>query len=468
MKNLPRLSESNYEANRLRALRSYNILDTLTEEDYEHITYLASTICEVPIAVISFVDEKRQWFKSRLGLEPAETHRDYSFCAHAINTPQEFLIVENAHEDDRFKNNPLVTGDPNIVFYAGVPLISEEGYGLGTVCVIVNQPRQLSEGQLKSLRILSSHVMSLLETRRSNAELEKTRYELECRNRELSLSENLLAKSEERLRKMSEGADVLVAVRDEDNEYTFITKGWSDFTGKSTDELMLFGWKELIHPDDRGKFVDLFLEAFENRSPYSVEFRMLNASQEYVWLLTQGSPEFRADGSFSGFISSTVNIASLKEIENEFDKKSKTLEFTLAAGKLGSYDMNVKSGIMHTSSRYNQNLALEAEQQLSLSSLLALIVTEDKSLLNKAFATAIKERTAYEVEYRISAPGGEVVWIRDSGIPLYDEAGEVIKISGITMNVTEQKRLFSELERKAKDRPAELLSRFSNLENMMR
>ena len=467
MNNLLRLNEENYELNRLANLRTYEILDTLSEDDYENITYLASTICQVPIAVVSFIDDKRQWFKSHHGLQVTETEKQFSFCSHAINSPQEFLIVPDASRDDRFSNNPLVTGDPNIVFYAGVPLVSEEGYGLGAVCVIDNQPRQLSETQLSSLKILSTHVMTLLKTRRSNGELKKMKADVEAKHEQLQKSQILLKQSEERLRKMSEGADVLVAVRDQDNEYTLITKSWSTFTGKSIDELMLFGWRELIHPDDRERFYGLFDQSFENRMPYSVEFRMLNAQNEYIWLLTQGSPEFRADGSFSGFISSTVDISIQKDVEKQLNLKSRTLEFTMAAGKLGSYELEINSGRMITSAQYNRNIGLEPGRQLTLSYLLTFILSDDKQIISKAFSGVVKDKLSYEMEYRLLRPGGEISWIRDCGIAMLDQSGNVHSVSGFTMNITEQRRLVAELERKAKDKNSDLSARFSNLDNLI-
>ncbi len=175
----------NDEAGRIEELRKYNILDTLTEKDYEDATFLASVICDAPIALISFVDEERQWFKSHRGLSVSETLREYSFCAHAIASPEEIMIVEDSRIDERFKNNPLVTGDPKIVFYAGVPLINEEGFGLGTVCIIDSKVRTLSDDQIKALKALSTQVMNLLKVRKINFELEKLKLQLETRNKDL-------------------------------------------------------------------------------------------------------------------------------------------------------------------------------------------------------------------------------------------------------------------------------------------
>ena len=174
-----------FEENRIAELKKYNVLDTLTEQDYEDITFLASVIFDVPIALISFVDSDRQWFKSHRGLPASETLREYSFCAHAINKTSEVMIVEDSRIDERFKDNPLVTGDPEIVFYAGAPLINEEGFGLGTVCIIDTKVRKLTDDQIKSLQALSNQVMTLLKIRKTNLELESLKLQLEARNMDL-------------------------------------------------------------------------------------------------------------------------------------------------------------------------------------------------------------------------------------------------------------------------------------------
>jgi len=158
------------EAARLEALRQYRILDTPSEQAYDDITALAAFICNVPIALVSLVDSDRQWFKSKVGLDVEETTRDISFCAHAILS-KSITIVNDALEDERFGDNPLVTCAPNIRFYAGVPLHTPDGHPIGTLCVIDHQPRELSEAQTKTLETLARQVVMQLELRRTSAQL---------------------------------------------------------------------------------------------------------------------------------------------------------------------------------------------------------------------------------------------------------------------------------------------------------
>ncbi len=161
------------EAARLEALRQYQILDTPSEQAYDDFTRLASFICEVPIALISLVDAERQWFKSKVGVDVSETARNISFCGHTILS-NKTLVVNDALCDQRFVNNPLVTSDPSIRFYAGAPLISPEGHALGSLCVIDRQPRSLSEAQKISLEALARQVVAQLELRRVSASLAKS------------------------------------------------------------------------------------------------------------------------------------------------------------------------------------------------------------------------------------------------------------------------------------------------------
>ncbi|HUA36946.1 MAG TPA: GAF domain-containing protein [Candidatus Sulfopaludibacter sp.] len=165
--NAPR---ANNETERLAALKEYRILDTGVEQPYDDITTLAAHICQVPIATISLVDEARQWFKSKVGMTRQQTPREMAFCAHTILQREPF-VVRDARKDRRFTDNALVTGEPYVRFYAGFPLINQEGLAVGTLCAIDRKPRKLSAHQQKAMQALVRQVMALLESRRVSVHL---------------------------------------------------------------------------------------------------------------------------------------------------------------------------------------------------------------------------------------------------------------------------------------------------------
>lgn len=173
------------ENERIKKLNSFRILDSLPEEDYDNLTSIASEICGTPISLVSLIDTDRQWFKSHTGLDVTETPREYAFCAHALHQNEEIMIVEDAREDERFFDNPLVTGNPHVIFYAGVPLVDEDNLPLGTLCVIDHQPKLLSQSQVKALKALAKQVMNLMELRKTKYTLENSLREMEQVNTEL-------------------------------------------------------------------------------------------------------------------------------------------------------------------------------------------------------------------------------------------------------------------------------------------
>ena len=154
------------EDRRLRALQECDLLDTAAEERFDRFTRIAAALFDVPIALVSLVDRERQWFKSRKGLDVSETPRDAAFCAHAILS-DDVLQVQDALADDRFADNPLVTGEPRVRFYAGAPLTLKNGTHAGTLCVIDHRARNLDNGQLQLLRDLAKLVEQEFQPRRA-------------------------------------------------------------------------------------------------------------------------------------------------------------------------------------------------------------------------------------------------------------------------------------------------------------
>lgn len=172
---------------RVGALCDLDILDTDPEGAYDDIVKLAAELCETPIALISLVDADRQWFKATHGLEARETPRAFAFCAHAILAPDEPLIVGNAESDPRFADNPLVTGEPSIRFYAGIPLVTKSAQQpIGTLCVISDEVRELSEKQIQTLTVLANHAEKLLHLREAANELLSQQQQMRDTEHELS------------------------------------------------------------------------------------------------------------------------------------------------------------------------------------------------------------------------------------------------------------------------------------------
>ena len=153
---------------RIGVLSRYRVLDTAPEESFDDITRLAAHICDTPIALINFIDKSRQWFKSKLGFDLSESPLEYSICAQAF-LQDDLMVIPDLTMDERFAHYPVITEEPKIRFYAGVPLVTPEGYSVGTLCVMDRVPRDLSTEQKEALRVLSRHVITLLELRRGLA-----------------------------------------------------------------------------------------------------------------------------------------------------------------------------------------------------------------------------------------------------------------------------------------------------------
>lgn len=174
------------EEERLKALHEYQVLDTIPERDFDDITKLASLICGTPISMVSLIDKNRQWFKSKVGVTTSETPRDIAFCAHAILMPDEIFEIEDSSKDVRFHDNPLATGEPHIVFYAGMPLVNAEGHAIGMLCVVDDKPNKLNASQHEALKVLGGQVVAQLELRKKIIQLQELQKQSDSTMEELN------------------------------------------------------------------------------------------------------------------------------------------------------------------------------------------------------------------------------------------------------------------------------------------
>jgi len=266
------------EAARLEALRQYQILDTEPEVAFDDLTRLAAQLCSTPIALVSLVDESRQWFKSKVGLEATETPRDLAFCAHAILQPHEVLLVPDTLADERFTTNPLVNSAPYIRFYAGVPLITPQGHALGTLCVIDQVPRDLSQDQIEGLQTLGRQVMTQLQLRCHLVELEQ------ATTVELKQVEQALNLSEQRFWSTFEHAAAGMAMTDLDGRFLEVNPSFCNYLGYTKAELLQLNFAEVIHSQSLQEASHQFQQAREgNRQSIDMDTAYLRKNDTTVW-----------------------------------------------------------------------------------------------------------------------------------------------------------------------------------------
>jgi signal transduction histidine kinase/CheY-like chemotaxis protein len=312
------------EAERLAALRDLDILDTPPELAYDELSALAAYICQTPIALISLVDEHRQWFKSRVGWTAEATPREVAFCAHAILQP-DLLVVPDARADERFANSPLVTSPPGIRFYAGAPLVTAEGHALGTLCAIDHQPRQLTDEQARALRALSQQVVAQLRLRKQLAEQARVNAELARANDTLRVVVAHRQRTEQALRESEQRLDLAMRVSRQGPWEADLVAGRVTPSNQvlglpgGSGSLSLEEFAALVHPDDAAARAAAWDDVVSGRSPlYRAEFRMRDGKGQWAWVYSCGQVvEHDASGRPARMIGMALDVAERKRAEEE-------------------------------------------------------------------------------------------------------------------------------------------------------
>jgi PAS domain S-box-containing protein len=295
------------EAARLTALRSLEVLDTAPEAAFDELVALAAHICQTPIALISLVDEGRQWFKAKVGWGCCATPREVSFCAHTILEPDLFVVADAA-ADPRFADNPLVTSPPGVRFYAGAPLVTPDGHALGALCVMDRRPRELTAEQRQALCTLSHVVVSQLRFRSDLMERKRT-------EEALRQSEQRWRESEQRWRNLTEALPQLVWSAMPDGACDYFSTQWTEHTGIAEAELLGWRWLETLHPEDREPTRQFWLESVAGRRPYDVEYRVRRRDGEYRWFKTRGVPIRDNSGNIVKWFGTCTDITDLRQTE---------------------------------------------------------------------------------------------------------------------------------------------------------
>jgi len=323
------------ESERLEALQRYEVLDTESEQKFDDLTLLARHICDTPIALISFVDAERQWFKSRIGLTTSQTSRAISFCGHAI-LEEDVMVVPDAAADERFADNPMVTGEPGIRFYAGAPLLTSTGQALGTLCVVDRKPRELTAGQLEALRALARQVVAQLELRRRlKKEREKAKEAIDERDTTLRLIVNqmpaVLWSTDTDLRLTSSDGAALTSLGHKPNQFVGVT---------------LFDFFRTTDPE--------FLPLVAHRKALlgeSVSFEVEWSGRTYA---SHCEPLRNPDNSIKGVIGISLDITRQKRTERELQKSFSLLRATLDSAADAIFVMDERGKISNFNESFVQ------------------------------------------------------------------------------------------------------------------
>ena len=404
---------------RLEVLREFDLLDTMPEQALDDLTALTAHICGAPIALITLIDEQRQWFKANVGLPVSETSRDVSFCGHTI-LQRELFVVPDAAEDERFADNPLVTGDLHLRFYAGAPLVSAEGQVLGTLCVIDREPRQLTPAQQEALWVLSRQVMAQLELRRQKREL---------------------ASRERFLRAIVESEPECVMVLDPEGSLRMMNRaGVAMIEVDAFEQVVGERFSRWIVPAHREQFQSLTERVLSGRSG-TLQFQIAGSNGTMRWLETHAAPLHDEAGKVTTLLGITRDITERRRTETALHESEERLRLTLDAARMGTFDWDTPRGTI-TWSREHEALWGYAPGEFggTYAAFAERVHRDDLSGVDAEVARCISAREPFSHEFRVVWPDGSVHWIASRGEFAFDAVGRPLRMRGVAMETTERKR----------------------------
>ncbi|MFV5689400.1 PAS domain S-box protein [Flavobacterium sp. ZT3R25] len=414
------------EIKRLKALKEYSIMDSLPEKEYDSITQLASYICETPIALVSLLDEDRQWFKSTVGLEVTETPRSVSFCQYAIMS-DEVYEVNDTTENEIFADNPLVTGDTNFRFYAGVPLKDENGFNLGSLCVIDTKPGVLTNEQKNALKLLADQVVLLLDLRKKNANFIKSQREFQ----------NFIELSKD-----------LVCIANVDGFFYKVNPAFTAVLGFSKEELEGKPFIDFIHPEDLDKTFKEVEKLSNGHKTISFENRYRCSNDEYVLLTWNTSP----DPDTGNLYCIARDITKEKEAELNLINSNKLLDESQSIAKIGSWKFDLMTNDLIWSKGHYQIFDLEElpSDELFLA-YRSKIHPDDLSGLDKALEKILTTGADLHYNHRLLFSNGNLKYVVAIGKPYKNEKGEVVGVQGTIQDITDKTLAEQKIEEKAKE-----------------
>lgn len=434
--------EPDNEVARQAALEQTGLLNSGAEERFDRVTRLAQRLFDVPIALLTLVDGQRQWFKSCQGLGVSETPRNVSFCGHAI-LDEEGLIVEDALSDERFADNPLVTGPPHIRFYAGAPLHGEGGHRIGTLCIIDDTPRCFSEVDRATLRDMAATIESLV---LADALQRSSRVGLE----------SALQQSERRARLVIEGTDVGTWQWNVQTGETVFNERWAQMVGYTLQELApvsIDTWMSLAHPDDLKQSEALLTRHFAGElDAYDCKARMRHKQGHWVWVHDRGRVfEWTPDGAPLLMYGTHADITAEVEAEEAL-RVSRDKYASLVANLPGvTYRclQDEQWTMLYISKQVDSVSGYSAAELIDNASIsyADLIHPDDAAAVSDAVSKAMADHRGWHMEYRILHKSGEWRWVEERGRAVEGDADHPIVLEGFLVDVTREYRAREQLAR---------------------
>jgi PAS domain S-box-containing protein len=424
--------DTDAEARRLARLRALRLLDTAAEPLFDRLTRMASRIAGTPIALVSLVDAERQWFKANFGLEGArETPRAVAFCAHTIQGDAMFEVPD-AREDRRFAANPLVTGEPHVRFYAGVPLRMSGGERIGTLCVIDHLPRQLDANQREMLADLGAAVVQAIELREQAMLVRE--------------AEAALTASEAKYRTLSDALPVGVYHTDSQGLCTYTNEAWQAITGLTLAQSLGEGWATAIHPEDRDEVFARWSQSAAGGGRFAMHFRMRRPSGEARTVDSRAQPLLDAAGHIVGYVGSAEDVTERLAADERLRESEAFLDRTGRLAGVGGWEVRLPQVEIRWSDQTCRIHDLEPGHRPDMKEAVSYYRDGSEKIVEAAVQRAIDEGVGFDLELPFRTARQRDIWVRAVGE--VERVNDVpARVVGAFQDVTRSKEAELALER---------------------
>ena len=408
------------ERRRLERLRMLSVMDSEAEPEFDALVRIAAAVCGKPIALISLVDDRRQWFKANVGLEgTAETPRDIAFCAHAIHQDG-VMEVPDVTKDPRFAGNPLVVQDPHIRFYAGAPIIMPTGERIGTVCVIDRQPGRLTPAQAATLQDLAAVAQRIL--------LQRER-----------LHDLLAVGDESRYQAISSASPLGIFQADEAGALVHVNERWQELFGMERDLALGSGWRDSVHPEDAERVVTQWTHAVARGLQFDQEFRVRGPDGNGNFSVRmQARPATWGDPPRQGYVGVVIDISRRKETERQLRSANQFLERAESLSGVGGWEADLVTRKVKWTDQNCRIYDLEPGHQPGFDEHLNYFSPAARRQIKQTVEQALRSGTPWDLELPMVTAKGRPIWVRSVGRAEF-ENGQPARLVGALHDITVQK-----------------------------